>query len=66
MVGLVPCVRKVASSNPTLAAGPWASPSLVVVCSACVNSDTVSMLCREHLRVVVDLKRRHRNIWMNG
>jgi len=33
-----------------------------------VNSDTVSVLCRESLRVVVELKMRYRNIqneWMN-
>ena len=35
-VSLVPCIWRVAGSNPTLAAtyGPWASPSLVVACSA--------------------------------
>ena len=34
MVGSVPCVCKVAGSNPTLAAllEPWASPSLIVAC----------------------------------
>ena len=36
LVGSVPCVRKVAVSNPALVAtyGPWASPSLAVACSA--------------------------------
>ena len=42
--------------------GPWASPSLKVVCGASAwNSDKVSVLCRERLWVVVDLKRRYRN-----
>jgi len=45
------------------------SPSLAVACGASVwNSGTVSVLCREHLWVVVDLKRCARNSlneWMN-
>ena len=48
VVNSVPCVRKVAGSNQTLAAayGPWASCSLVVACSASgvINSDTDAML----------------------
>ena len=52
-------------SNPALAVmcGHWASPSLAVSCCASTrNSDTVSVLCRVRLWVVVDLKRRYRNI----
>jgi len=58
-------------SNPALVAtyGPWESPSLAVTCGALAwNSDTVSMLHRDHLWVVMDLKSRSRNNlneWMN-
>ena len=42
--------------------GPWASPELTIACGASAwNSGTVSVLCRVHLRVVVDLKRPYRN-----
>ena len=42
--------------------GPWASPcSQLLVALRRVNSDTVSVLCRERFWVEVDLKRRYRN-----
>ena len=42
--------------------GPWASSSLTVTCGASGwKSETVSVLYRERLLVVVDLKRRYRN-----
>jgi len=36
LIGSVPCVRKFAGSNPTLAITlePWACPSLTVACGA--------------------------------
>src|SRR6218665_1980744 len=41
---------------------PWVSPSLVIAyCSSARNSDTVSLLCRERLCVVVELKKRYRS-----
>ena len=47
VVGLVPLVRRVAGSNPALAAkyGPWASLSLAIACGASAWSfDTVSVM----------------------
>ena len=64
LVDSSPFVRRVVGSNPTLGTmlGPWASPSLAVVCGALAwSSDTVSVLWRERLWGVVDLKRRYWN-----
>jgi len=71
LIGSSPFIRRVVGLNPTLATtyGPWARPSLTVACGASAwNSDAVSVLCRERLWTVADLKRRSRNIrneWMN-
>ena len=67
-----PFVRRVTGSTPAVLAAtywPWASPSLTVARGALEwNPGTVSVLCRERLWVVKDLKRRYRNSmneWMN-
>ena len=66
LVDSTPFVRMVMGSNPAEAAmkGPWARPfhSQLPVALRCVNSGTVSVLCLERHRVVVDLNRRYRNI----
>ena len=72
LVESMPLDRKVVGSNPVLAPRQesWASTSLTVACSASACKLRHSSNCcgRERLWVVVDLKRRYRNIqneWIN-
>src|SRR6218665_1510271 len=73
LVDSMPLDRNVVGSNPILAATPGTLGKSfgIIYCVYCirlpvalrrVNSDTVNYCGRERLRVVVDSKRRYRNI----